>query len=65
MIERPVAEGAATVLLANEDYAADVGRAAAPEFIFENWSADYPRNDDLAPLVAADSSQFYKNATSD
>ena len=57
-----VAEGAATVLLARQDFAASVGMASAPELQLEEWAGDFPVIKENTPLFAIDSLPFYRQA---
>lgn len=59
-IQQEVAEGAATLLLANEDFAAEMYFAAKPEFVFEDWAGDYAENPAGAPLTSISSAPFYQ-----
>ncbi len=59
-IKESVDEGAATVLLAEAEFAASLGYESTPEFIMADWIADYPENPATAPLVAISGSQFYR-----
>lgn len=57
-----VSEGAATVLLAREDFARALGITDAGEFILEQWAVDFPVIKENAPLFSIDSIPFYHRA---
>jgi|GEM_PF-6611173 len=61
-IQQRVNEGAATVLLANADFALRMGFGDKPEFPFADWSADYVDNPVTAPLTSISASSFYQRA---
>lgn len=59
-IQQDVNEGAATVLLATDEFAAELGFGGKPEFMFEEWSSDYVTDAAAAPLTAISASSFYQ-----
>ena len=63
MIGESVSEGAATVLLAEKDFATEMGFPQAREFIFGDWSADFEIPPAAAPLVPIAQSQFFRRAS--
>ena len=61
-IQKSVGEGAATVLLATEEFARANGYNAKPEFIDREWNADFTDPSDHSPLTDITRSAFYLRA---